>query len=357
MSLFMFDFFKSKKSNDVNLKTEGDKVQSVSVVAGKSSNSEKIKELKGNLAKISNSQNRDYDAEAKARPQQKIRIADNQPTSYNFGKQDEFPNLYKGWIRSEGDQIAKQFLNAAKKAIINDKIKYVEILFDPVPNLDEVAFGTTWNQRFRKEDVCLNLVVPDYAANRGGSSTLEWANIYWANRLAEGLSSGGKLNKIVALSLSGEGIQGKIFPSLHKSLRLMRYSDAIKPGALKSGEVDCVIIISPCQETHYSGVKKLADDLNIPAIALNAPYSYRYDVGGGEPFELIYAMKRIPKGWIFRSYPRSFEAVIEGPEYEMFQAKKFDKRPSLPEISKVSMQASTDKYGSTGNDRIFQNRL
>jgi len=265
--LGLFNFFSPKKPID-----------ETAVIAGKSANSEKINELRSNLAQVSKKQNRDYNAEAKLKPQAKPRIADYQPTSYNFGKPDEFPNLYNGWIASEGDQIGKQFIASAKRAIISDKRRYVEILFDPVPNLDEVAFGTTWNQRFRK-DVCANLAIPDYAANRGGASTLEWASLYWANRLAEGISSTGKFNKILALSLSGEGIQGKFPPTLHKSLKLLRYSDCIKAGALKSGDADCLIIISPCQESHYSTMKKLADSLNIPVIALNSPYSYRYDIG------------------------------------------------------------------------------
>ena len=28
-------------------------------------------------------------------------------------------------------------------------------------------------------------------------------------------------------------------------------------------------------------------------------------------------MKRIPKGWIFRQYPKPFEAIIEGTNYEV----------------------------------------
>lgn len=68
-------------------------------------------------------------------------------------------------------------------------------------------------------------------------------------------------------------------------------------------------------------------------------------------------MKRIPKGWIFRNYPKDFEIIIEGPNYEIFKAASLPKQGSLVEISKISMQASVDKYGSTGNDRIFENRL
>lgn len=119
---------------------------------------------------------------------------------------------------------------SAVKSSLSKKQQLIEVLFDPVPNLDEVAYGTVNNQKLRKE-VAANLKVillylilhysyvsfnfhlvfisfflffhthirkqlfsllhlsqvPDYACNRGGPSTLEWANIYWANRLVAAL--------------------------------------------------------------------------------------------------------------------------------------------------------------------------
>lgn len=68
-------------------------------------------------------------------------------------------------------------------------------------------------------------------------------------------------------------------------------------------------------------------------------------------------MKRIPKGWIYRQYPKPFEAIVEGPNYEVFRAATFPAQPSLPTIAALNMKASAEKYGATGNDRIFQNRL
>jgi hypothetical protein len=141
------------------------------------------------LEKISRTQNRDYEAEAKASGNygrdKPVVVRDKQAAAFNFNKPNEFPNLYKGWIKADGDQIGKQMV-ASAKAALGAKEKYVEILFDPVPNLDEVAFGTVWNKKFRME-VAANLQVPDYATNRGGPATLEWSNVYWANRLAAGL--------------------------------------------------------------------------------------------------------------------------------------------------------------------------
>jgi hypothetical protein len=80
-----------------------------------------------------------------------------------------------------------------------------------------VAFGTVWNKKLRME-VAADLQVPDYATNRGGPATLEWSNVYWANRLAVGLSS---QKKIVALSISGEGTKGQYLPKLAKNLQLV----------------------------------------------------------------------------------------------------------------------------------------
>ena len=64
--------------------------------AGKISDAKKLKEMKSNLAKIGNTQKRDYEAEAIARAPPAPTIKDKQTTSFNFNKPNEFPNLFKG---------------------------------------------------------------------------------------------------------------------------------------------------------------------------------------------------------------------------------------------------------------------
>jgi len=354
--------FKPSNKNITTIdKQQGSSVQSINIPIAKI-DKDKINKLKNNLEKISNKQNRNYEEEA-IKQQSKVvpLIVDKQIVSFNFNKANEFPNLYKGWIQKEGDQIAKQAISSLKAAL-NNQVKYMEILFDPVPNLDEVAFGTEWNKRLRN-DVVTNLKVPDYAANRGGPSTLEWSNLYWANRLASGALINSKKPNVLLLSLSGEGTKGENIPTFAKGVKLITLNEIKKISLIETfkeqdiNSFSAFILLSPCQESHYNDAIKLSDKYNIPVIALNSPYSYRYDIGGGKPFELIYVMKRIPKGWIYRQYPKPFEAIIEGPNYEVFKAQSFIEQPSLPVISKVSTQASYEKYGSIGNDRIFQNRL
>lgn len=349
--LNMFDFFK-KKNNEKQQPTSAPLTVNVDKV--------KTEKLKSNLEKISFTQNRDYEKEAQEREKAKApaKPKDMQLKSFNFNKQNEFPNLYKGWIKTEGDQIGKQIIASTKAALSKNENKFLEVLFDPVPNLDEVAFGTEWNKKLRK-DVCENLKVPDFATNRGGPSTLEWSNIYWGNRLAEGLKSQFK-GDIILLSISGEGLKGQNTPTLTKGARLLGIN-VVKKSPVElinnDGPVGLFILLSPCSETHYKDGIQLAEKFGVPLIALNAPFSYRYDVGGGSPFLLSYVMKRIPKGWIYRQYPKDFEIILEGPDYEILRAYSSSVQLPLPEISRISMQASAEKYGSTGNDRIFQNRL
>lgn len=64
--------------------------------AGKAPDAKKLQEMKSNLAKIGNTQKRDYEAEAKARAPPPPTIKDKQTTSFNFNKANEFPNLFKG---------------------------------------------------------------------------------------------------------------------------------------------------------------------------------------------------------------------------------------------------------------------
>lgn len=150
----LFNFF---KNNDNNKSEKASAETTTAVVAGRAADASKVAAMKASLEKISNKQNRDYAQEAKDTKSQPIRIRDKQSQSYNFGKADEFPNLYKGWFRNDGDQIAKQMSSSVKKAIQSGE-KYIEVLFDPVPNLDEVSVGTALNQRFRM-DVASNLKV------------------------------------------------------------------------------------------------------------------------------------------------------------------------------------------------------
>lgn len=340
--LGLFDLFKSKNpGSQMNPLAKKDETDAKLAKAYK-------------LEKISNKQSRDWAKESeKLNKKKEVRIDDKQPRSYNYKKANELPNLYRGWIKADGDQIAKQMISAVKASLAK-KEKLIEVIFDPVPNLDEVTYGTPWNLKFRKE-VNANLKVTDAATKRSAPSVLEWSNIYWANRLVAGIGA----KNVVTLSISGEGtgkVGDKYVPTLSNGMKLITFNEGKK--VLKQpGDASLIILLSPVAEGQYREAEKLGMLLNCPIICLNSAYSYRYDIGAGTPWTLAYVMKRIPKGWIFRIYPGKFDAIVEGPDYEITRTCQYEKQPKLTEISKANQKKSAELYGPTGNDRIFENRL
>lgn len=87
------------------------------------------------------------------------------------------PTLYTGWFN---DQISKQCSASISRAI-SAGITNMEVQFPPVPNVDEVKFGTPLNQKFGMELVAKDLKVK--GGYRPGSDVsrnlLAYSNIYW----------------------------------------------------------------------------------------------------------------------------------------------------------------------------------
>ncbi|CAM9234552.1 unnamed protein product [Sphacelaria rigidula] len=94
------------------------------------------------------------------------------------------PKLYDGWFKKTG-QIQKDIVACTKSALKTGKP--VEVCFFPVPNIDEVAFGTATNKAFGIE-VAADLGMGEY---KPGSTIrtylVAYSNVYWAKKLADGL--------------------------------------------------------------------------------------------------------------------------------------------------------------------------
>jgi hypothetical protein len=88
------------------------------------------------------------------------------------------PKLYNGWM---DEQIAKQARTAVSKAVAAGKTK-IEVNFPPVPNVEEVRFGTPLNQKFGRQVVAKDLAVQ--GGYRPGSELsrqlIAYSNVYWA---------------------------------------------------------------------------------------------------------------------------------------------------------------------------------
>ena len=98
------------------------------------------------------------------------------------------PKLYQGWFN---EQIAKQASTSISKAI-SSGVRNMEVQFPPVPNVEEVKFGTPLNQKFGIQLVAKDLKVK--GGYKPGSNVsrnlLAYSNIYWSKKLA-GAAQGG----------------------------------------------------------------------------------------------------------------------------------------------------------------------
>jgi hypothetical protein len=85
-------------------------------------------------------------------------------------------------------------VTSATQAALKDGVPRQEVIMPPCPNMEELDFGSSLNQRFLKE-VYTRLKVEDYLVKRAPTS---FANLDFANRMSEGL----KRNMYVTLDSS-----------------------------------------------------------------------------------------------------------------------------------------------------------
>ncbi len=82
-------------------------------------------------------------------------------------------------------------------------------------------------------------------------------------------------------------------------------------------------------------------------------YSTSYDLGNTKGFEEVYYLKRISKGWVFRSFPGKWQAYIERPDGSCELLQEFDYKPTLRDASKLVREESFKRY-AIFNDRWSQ---
>lgn len=261
------------------------------------------------------------------------------------------PNIYDGWFN---DQIAKQASTAISKAISAGK-KNIEVNFPPVPNVEEVKFGTPLNQKFGT-----SLVAKDLKAKGGykpGSDVsrnlLAYSNIYWAKRLA-GAVKGGPLGGKPVGVLTAEMV---LFDEIGSMGDLSRSGRILTEKARKEGRNgEAIFCINPGGEETWTRLVAAHGSPGSPFIILNNAFSTSYDLGNKKGFEEAYYLKRISKGWIFRAFPGPWEAYLEKPDGTVELLETYKKKPSLREASELVRDVSFKRY-AINNDRWMGGRL
>lgn len=260
----------------------------------------------------------------------------------------DVPKLYDGWMN---DQIGKQASSAVERAVRAGKNK-IEVNFPPVPNVDEVKFGTPLNQRFGK-----TCVAPGLKVNGGykpGSNLsrqlIAFANIFWAKRLAAAVK-GGFIGGNAVTVLSSEPVAMKDIGNkgdISFMAPLGRQADLPK-------NTDAVILVNPGGEETWERLRSACGNPKT-CVVLNNAYSTTYNLGNKAGYEEAYYLKRISKGWVYRAFPGPWQAYLERPDGTVELIESFQQKPELSKVATLVRDESFKRY-AINNDRWMSGRL
>jgi len=242
-------------------------------------------------------------------------------------------------------QIAKQAATAVGKAIASGKTN-IEVQFPPVPNLDEVRFGTPLNQKFGKQVIAKELKVQGgYTPGSDlARQQVAFGNVYWAKQLA-GACRGGPLKKPVTV-LSAEPVT---FSQIKSKGDIGTMAPLQPSRAVASDEP--VIAINPGGEETWDRIKAAYCKSNkTPLIVLNNAYSTTYGLGNKRGYEEAYYLKRISKGWIFRAFPGKWQAYLEKPDGSCELLESYAQKPQLNQVATLVRDESFRRF-AINNDR------
>eukprot|EP00544_Gedaniella_sp_CCMP2646_P007005 CAMPEP_0202479946 /NCGR_PEP_ID=MMETSP1361-20130828/126_1 /ASSEMBLY_ACC=CAM_ASM_000849 /TAXON_ID=210615 /ORGANISM="Staurosira complex sp., Strain CCMP2646" /LENGTH=293 /DNA_ID=CAMNT_0049107321 /DNA_START=43 /DNA_END=924 /DNA_ORIENTATION=- len=259
---------------------------------------------------------------------------------------NKMPKMFECYFN---DQIAKQASTAVSKAITAGK-KNIEVQFPPVPNLDEVRFGTPLNKKFGTDVVAKDLkVVGGYKPGSDVSRYLvSYSNVYWAKKIASA-TSGGILGGKPVCVLTAEQIS---FNTVKDLGDLSRSGKLMTQESRAAGRNDeAVIAINPGGEETWNRIVSAHGSPGAPFVVLNNAYSTTYGLGNQCNFEEAYYLKRISKGWVFRAFPGKWEAYLEKPDGSVELLKSYREKPELREVSALVRDESFKRF-AINNDRF-----
>ena len=207
------------------------------------------------------------------------------------------PKLYDGWLN---DQLAKQARTAVGKAVAAGK-KKIEVNFPPVPNVDEVRFGTPLNKKFGTNVVAKDLGIP--GGYRPGSDVsrqlIAFSNMYWAKQIAPAVAGSPIGGKPVTV-LSAEPVS---FAQIKKSgvNSIGSISTGPRDGSNQNG---ACIVVNPGGEETWERLYSRFGTPSAPFIVLNNAYSTTYDLGNKRGYEegKVCSARHLPSFNAFRTH-------------------------------------------------------
>lgn len=273
--------------------------------------------------------------------------------------EQSMPDLYNGWFTgtytymgSDGEtertvagtnEINDNML-AAVQAARADGITKMEVTFPPVPNLEEVDFGTALNFQFSKEIREEMGILDVKMKTEVRRALVDWANLHWARRLSGAFPAGtptfiAHCDQTDKSPANSPGDNVWVGP-------LAR----LPVGSVGEGQV--LVTVNPGVEEVWLKHRKVAEPGATHVFLNSISGGWTYELGGpcSDEYECIYFLKRISKGWVFRQYPGPWQALVEAPDGSVICLQTFDKKPLLRDAAKVVREFSFSKF-SIFNDR------
>ena len=164
-----------------------------------------------------------------------------------------------------------------------------------------------------------------------------YSNLYWAKKIG-GAASGSPLGGKPICALTSESVSFDNFKSKGSISRVgaVNSMEARKQG--RNGEV--VIAINPGGEETWQRLVSAHGSPDAPFVVLNNSFSTTYGLGNKAGFEEAYFLKRISKGWIFRSFPGPWQAYLEKPDGGLELLESYKNKPELREVATLVREES-----------------
>lgn len=253
------------------------------------------------------------------------------------------PKLYDGWFN---EQVSKQAATAVSKAIAAGN-KKIEVNFPAVPNVEEVKFGTPLNQKFGKTILAKDLGIK--GGYKPGSDIsrqlIAYANIYWAKKIGPAAGGSG------LCALTSEPVN---FSDVTKRGSLSRLGLINSLEARQQGrDKETIVCCNPGGEETWDRIVSAHSSPGANFVVLNNAYSTTYGLGNKKGYEEAYYVKRISKGWIYRSFPGPWEAYLEKPDGSVELLKSWKSKPELREAAELVRTESFKRF-AINNDRWTQ---
>lgn len=212
------------------------------------------------------------------------------------------------------------------------------------------------NQKFGTNIVAKDLGIP--GGYKPGSEVsrelIAFANVYWAKRIGAA-ASGSPLGGKPVCVLTTENISFSQVKSRGPLSRVgaVNSQEARKQG--RNGEV--IVCVNPGGEETWDRLVSAHSSPGAPFIVLNNAYSTTYGLGNKRGFEEVYYVKRISKGWVFRSFPGPWQAYLEKPDGNVELLKSYDTKPELRDVATLVREESFKVSFAEGGTSMISSKL